>query len=173
MQNSTIDTCYKLAWYSACSELGGGRCGELVAELFDFCRVLFENFFYSRKSSFRNKKYTAQVFNYTALRDNDSGFNIKKFIMFLKKSMNDTMTKIDSLNNFRLEIINLLEHVLYIKSQSTTKNLVITFTEWKEYKHIFKYVAMQYEYTCGSDNEYTLYASESRCKTLDFNISLK
>ena len=169
IQNSSINTFYKYNLYKACSVIAGG---ETVIELIEFCKNILETFFCSRKLVFRNKKFTAQVFNYTTLRDNESGFKIKKFIQFLGNRAENTNVNA-SVDCFRQEIINLLENVLQIRAQSKRKNLIITFNDWKVYRNIFKYIAMQYEYICNNDNKYNLYAYETCYKTLDFNIELK
>lgn len=168
IQNSKIDTCYKLYWYRMCSVICGG---DMVFELIEFCRDLFESFFFSRKLVFKNKKYSAQVFNYTTIRDNENGFNVKRFINFLNSETKSNNN--DLLNCLRKEIVSLLMHVLQIQAQSEKKNLIISFNGYKPFKNIFKYISIQYEYVYINDSVYNIYAYENLFKTLDFNIKIK
>lgn len=181
VQNSRLDRAYQLQWYRYCIAVIRKGCLSRTStsmELINFCDTLFHKFFISNKRVFKNDKLRAQIFHYTTKCDRDNGFNIVKFLKLLHMDMNGvSRCGINTINNatmtnFRQELIELLEHVEYIKSLNDDKyDLIITFQDWKKYKSIFAFITLQYEYSFPHDNEtkFNLFAFVNIYNQLDFN----
>lgn len=151
LQSSELDKYYQRVWIETCTKIIKNSNVASVIELIDFSTFLFKKFSQCTKRTFKNDKIKPQIFGYSIKNDEDLGFSRKRMRKFLYNNeavvFNGTY-----INKFIHEIIELMDHVDFISSQSTEKNIVIVITKWKQFKTIFESIAIQYEFINAFDS---------------------
>lgn len=125
-------------------------------DLFEFSTYVFSLYTHvTRHNVYQNKcRRRRQIFGYDLGRDRREKFRIDKF----RKFLNDTTSIYDSsgMAQFRTEILRILNDVENVISArpGCQRDIIISFSDFKNYHRLFEQLAIQWKFTRTDDNDF-------------------